>query len=394
MKIAVLQYRLLHYRVELFELMKARLAKAGLDLVLVHGQASDTERLRKDEGELSWARRVRNRFLRIAGKDIVWQPLPPEARRAALVVTMQENRILSNYRLQLGRLVGGPRVAYWGHGKNFQSTAPGGLRERWKTFLLNKVDWWFAYTDLTVAHLEAQGYPSGRITNLENAIDVSGFQRELDSVSEGEIHAISEQFGLKSQSRVGLFCGSLYAEKKIGLLLESADLIRESVPDFHLVVIGDGPSAAEVQAAAESRPWIHCMGVRKGHDKAVLFRLAHVQLNPGLVGLHVLDAFAAGLPMVTTAAALHSPEIAYLRNGINGIITDNDDASSYARPLIDLLSDEGMRGKMAEQCRTDAQRYTVENMARNFCDGIIRCLDSYGLRPGVEPDSAKKALRE
>ena len=101
--VAVLQYRLLHYRLELFELMRRRLDGVGVDLVLVHGQASDTEKLRRDEGELPWATRVQNRFWRVGGRDIVWQPLPSAARSAALLVTMQENRILSNYLHQIRR---------------------------------------------------------------------------------------------------------------------------------------------------------------------------------------------------------------------------------------------------------------------------------------------------
>ena len=49
-------------------------------------------------------------------------------------------------------------MAYWGHGANFQSDAPVGVRERWKQMLLTKVDWWFAYTQMTVDILTKAGY--------------------------------------------------------------------------------------------------------------------------------------------------------------------------------------------------------------------------------------------
>jgi L-malate glycosyltransferase len=38
-------------------------------------------------------------------------------------------------------------------------------------------------------------------------------------------------------------------------------------------------------------------------------------LMPGLVGLAVLDAFADGIPRVTTVIEYHSPEIEYLVPG-------------------------------------------------------------------------------
>lgn len=390
LRVVILQHRLLHYRLELFSLLRGYLAERGIELVLVHGQASESERSRDDEGELPWATRVVNKFWRILGKDLIWQPFPPCAREAVLCVMMQENRILSNYPLQLRRLLGGPRLGYWGHGKNFQSKASHGLRERWKQLLLTKVDWWFAYTDLTVKHLLGHGFPIKQITNLQNAIDVSGFQRELAAVSADEVARLRDQLQFGAEARVGVFCGSLYAEKKIGLLLASADAIRAAVPTFELVVIGDGPSACEVRAAAETRPWIHVMGVRRGAAKASLFRLAHIQLNPGAVGLHVLDAFSAGLPMITTSNAMHGPEIAYLHDGVNGIITVSDDVTAYASPVISLLMNEEKRSAMAAQCLADASRYTVENMAKTFCEGIVECLGHFGLAETLTTKAADR----
>ena len=49
-KVAIVQYRLLHYRLRLFELLRARLSSAGIELQLIYGQATRTERSRNDEG--------------------------------------------------------------------------------------------------------------------------------------------------------------------------------------------------------------------------------------------------------------------------------------------------------------------------------------------------------
>jgi len=38
-------------------------------------------------------------------------------------------------------------------------------------------------------------------------------------------------------------------------------------------------------------------------------------LNPGSVGLQIVDAFCSGMAMVTTSSAKLSPEVAYFRNG-------------------------------------------------------------------------------
>ncbi len=373
-KVAILQYRLLHYRLELFAILKEVLAKNGVELVLVYGQASEQEKKRKDEGVLNWAVRVTNKFYNYKGRDIVWQPLPREAEGADLIVFMQESRILSNYPLLFKFRSTRSKVAYWGHGKNYQSTAPDGFREWWKKKLINSVDWWFAYTEMTVDHIKKSGVRGEVITNLNNAIDVSGFQREIDGVSDSDVCDWKFRLGIPDDGRVAVFCGSLYAEKKLALLVDSIDLVKEKVPSFHLVVIGDGPQAGLIKDVAKTRPWVHYLGVRTGFEKAVVFKMADLQLNPGLVGLHVLDAFAAGLPMITTSTALHSPEIAYLENGINGVVVEGDAPASYASAVSELLTDNRKMLALSERSRSDALKYTVENMALNFANGIMDCL--------------------
>lgn len=372
-KVAVLQHRLLHYRTGFFEALRAACAERSIDLCLVHGQASRRELVKRDEGSLPWAHKVRNRFWEVGARDLVWQPLPAAAKEADLIVVMQESRILSNYPLLLSRLWSGRRVAYWGHGKNFQSDAPAGLRERWKSFLLTRVDWWFAYTSETVDILRNAGYPAERMTQLDNAIDNDGFLRDLASISDIDLNRLRQDLGIPMGARVGLFCGSLYPDKRLGFMIEAADRIKTEIPEFHFVVVGDGPSAGEIKAACESRPWVHWLGVRKGRDKAECFRLADVVLNPGLVGLHVLDSHCAGIPMVTTRDARHSPEIAYLQHAVNGLIVSGG-VAEYASAVVNLLSDEAMYQRLCQEAGLSAQRYTLQNMVQQFASGVEACL--------------------
>lgn len=368
-KVVILQHRLLHYRTKLFEQLRAACLAKGIQLELVHGQASPRELVKKDEGSLQWAFKVRNRFLELASRDIVWQPVPKVLADADLVVVMQESRILSNYPLLLSRLWSRRKVGYWGHGKNFQSDAPTGLREQWKNFLINRVDWWFAYTEMTVDILQKSGYPAAQITCLDNAIDSSSFKADLASWSANDVIAAKQQLGIDADATVGVFCGSLYLDKKLDLLVASADLIRQRMPGFAVVVIGDGPSMPQMREAAATRPWLHLLGVRKGREKALYYRMADVILNPGAVGLHVVDAFCSGAVMVTTVTARHGPEAAYLKNGENGMLCD-DTADAYSHAVISVLHDPLRLQRMQANALADSERYTLDNMVTRFVSGI------------------------
>lgn len=368
-KVVILQHRLLHYRTKLFDMLRNSCAERGIELHLVYGQASRRESVKNDEGSLPWAHKVKNSFWEVGERDIVWQPFPTVLKDADLVVVMQESRILSNYPLLLSRLWSSRKVAYWGHGKNFQSDAPSGLREQWKNFMIGRVDWWFAYTQMTVDILKQAGFPQERITRLDNAIDTNGFKSELASWSEADINEEKLRLGISLTAPIGLFCGSLYFDKRLELLIESSDIIRQQVPDFTLIMIGDGPSMTQMREAAESRPWMHLMGVRKGREKALYFRMGDVMLNPGLVGLHIVDAFCSGMVMITTKTARHSPEVAYLRDGENGVYA-GDTPEAYSSGVLDVIQDVDLLQKMQQACLADSERYTIENMVKHFADGI------------------------
>ena len=372
-KVVVLQHRLLHYRVGFFQKLRATCAERGIEFCLVHGQPTAPEMKKRDTGFLDWADVVTNRYVNVRGRDVLWQPFPGRHRDAELVVMMQENRLLSNYPWLFSRNGTAARIGYWGHGRNLQSDTPASLREKWKKLLVGRVDWWFAYTQMTREILLGDGYPDERITVLDNAIDNEAFQADLASVTTSELAKLRARVGAGGTAPIGLFCGSLYPEKRIDFMIEAADRIRAAIPEFHLVVIGDGPSAVEVKTAMGSRPWLHWVGVLKGREKAAWFKLGSVALNPGLVGLHILDAFCAGVPLVTATDARHSPEIVYLENGVNGLIVGGD-AVRYAQAVVGLLEDRQAYARLRDGAFASARCYTLDNMVENFADGISRCL--------------------
>lgn len=372
-KVVILQHRLLHYRLRLFEHLRQQCASLGIDLHLVHGQPTRRELAKKDVGSIPWADVVTNKVCEVGERDLLWQPSPAYLRDADLVVVMQESRLLSNYPLLFSRLWSKRKLAYWGHGANFQSDAPAGLRERWKQFLLTKVDWWFAYTQMTVDIVTKAGYPPGQITCLNNAIDTGAFKRDLAAVSDADLAAARQELGIAPGATVGIFCGSLYPDKKLGFLVEACDRIHSKSPEFHCIVLGDGPSMPTLREAAASRSWLHLLGVTKGAQKALYFRMGAFMLNPGLVGLHIVDAFCAGLVMVTTSGARHSPEVCYLRHGVNGIMT-GDSVEEYAQAILALVAEPASLQHYRAAALADADVYTLDNMVAQFVDGIVKCL--------------------
>lgn len=370
--VVVTQLRLTHYRVEFFEALRRELNASGVRLIFVHGQPDPSEIGKRDEGAVEWAIRVENRYWRIGKKYLAWQRFPSELRNADLIVITQENRILSNYLHLLRRYIGGSKVAFWGHGANLQSQNRNGLKERFKRWTTNHVDWWFAYTGLSVDLVAGSGFPRDRITNLENAVDTAAMQTDMAAIGQDELSALRDRLGW-GDGRIGIFLGSLYTGKRLDFLLQAADRLHAVDPLFRLLIVGDGPLREFVQDYCVERPWCVCVGAKTGRDKALHLALADVLLNPGGVGLVILDAFAAGLPMVTTNSRGHGPEIAYLRQDENGLMTENT-LAAFVAGVRRVLDDAAYRTRLEAGCRKAAGHYTTENMVKNFRDGVLKAL--------------------
>jgi L-malate glycosyltransferase len=372
-RVTILLRRLIQYRVPLLNRLRKECAAHGIELRVVYGQASESDAKRKDSASLPWADEVHSRWFKVGNTELLWQPCPPEASDCDLLIMTQEIKILSNYPFLLGRLLGGRKVAFWGHGHSLQSKNPSGLRERWKMFLMTRVDWWFAYTGHTRDILLQHGFPDEQITCLYNAIDNEEFSRDLNAVPDSLLASLRSGIDLAVDAPLGLYCGSLYEDKRIELMVAAAERIHAAIPSFRLVVVGDGPARPELEARIAAHDWARWVGVLSGVEKAAWFRLAKAIVSPGAVGLHVLDAFASGVPLFTTTNALHGPEIEYLENGKNGFVLP-DNVDDYSAAIIALLNDPARYRTICEAGRVAAGRYTIANMTDNFVNGIRKCL--------------------
>lgn len=359
-----------HYRGPFNERLRELLASHDVDYTVIYSDLGNKQRFKNDTVEIAWGRKVP--MTRLLGLE--YQHALRATLGCDLVIVQQENKLLLNYLLQTLSMIGVKRVAFFGHGRNFQSRDPSGRGERLKRFLATKVDWWFGYTDETRRHVESLGFPPERITVFNNAVDTSEVRATIAAVTPERLAARRAELGI-ADAPVVVFVGSLYPNRRLPFLVDAADRIRGRVPDLTLIVVGGGEQLPLMQELASSRPWIKVMGPRFGADKVELMLLGQLFLMPGLVGLAVVDAGAAALPTVTTAFPYHSPEIAYIEHGANGIVvTDWENPQAYADAVANLLEDPTRLAAMRVAAERMATELTIEAMADRFAEGVLKSL--------------------
>lgn len=360
------------YRKPFFDGLHERLLSHGVKLEVVYSDANSTEAKRGDNIELpdSYGRKVTARWL--MNERLIYQPIWPVIKGADLIIIDQANKFLMNYPLILASKLGLVKIAYWGHGKNRQQTSKA-WSEWIKGRLLTSVDWWFAYTSGVAAYIKGQGFPAAQVTAVQNSIDVSAFRKAVEAVEVEETAAFRSANGIAPGDQVGLYCGGLHPDKQLPFMIAAAERIHAALPSFKLLVVGAGGEQHVVQSASQSHSWLRYVGPKFGHEKALCFSASEVFVCPGLVGLAVLDSFAAGLPMLTSDIPIHSPEIDYVETGFNGMVSAHD-VQSYADMVIALLRDSERLSAMQANAKTSSQKYGVAQMVNNFSEGVLQCL--------------------
>ena len=372
--VSIVAKSLPHYRIPFFDALRVRLAAENCRLRLLYGQPSGLEALRHDTGHVSWGEPIQNRILRLGGRELLWQGCLRSVWSSDLVVVEQASKLLLNYVLIAAQPGGGPRVALWGHGQNFQHTSASRVGEWIKRRVSRHPHWWFAYTEGSATMVRALGFPPERISVVQNAIDTVSLQEVRGGITAAELSALRSSLGIRGR-HVAMFIGGLYPGKRLDYLIAAAKAARALVPDFELLILGAGSADAVVRRAAGEASWIHYVGPHFNQAKVPFFALASVLLLPAIAGLTVLDSFALEVPILSVAGEEHPPEFEYLQNGVNAIIVPaGSSADAYGRRIADVIGDEELLARLRLGCRSSARVYTLGTMVDRFSEGVLRAL--------------------
>jgi glycosyltransferase involved in cell wall biosynthesis len=149
--------------------------------------------------------------------------------------------------------------------------------------------------------------------------------------------------------------------KRIERLLDAVPLVLADLPGTRFEVIGGGEDAdyeAELRARGGD---VAFAGHRDDPWSTGVDVLVHTaELEP--FGLVVAEALARGVPVV---APTQGGPAEIVRDGVDGLLVDPDDAPALAAAIVRLLRDGDLRRRMGEAGRARVrERFSEERMAR------------------------------
>ena len=158
-----------------------------------------------------------------------------------------------------------------------------------------------------------------------------------------------------------LYVGRLASEKRVDFLLEAFRRASTMVPRgvMHLILAGAGPCEPELKAAAP--PEVTFLGFLDRNTRlpdlyANCDAFVFASLTETL-GLVLLEAMASGLPVIAAPAGGVQD---HLRDGVNGLTYDPDDASAMARAMVMLAGEYELTRRLSRAARRTAESLSWE----------------------------------
>ena len=285
-----------------------------------------------------------------------WRPLVSRLRDGVDVV--HAHMFGSNvWGTVLGRLTGVPVVVAHEHTWSFQGRP---LRRFLDRELVGR------WADVFVAvsgedrrkMIEVEGVDPRKIRLIPNGIP---------SPPNGSVADVRAELGIEPGAPVlGVVC-ELRAQKALEVLFEAAALLLPEFPALKVLVAGDGPERAPLEAAASqlgAADAVLFLGIRRDVP-ALLAAVDVAVLSSDYEGspLSVLEYMAAGKPVVSTRVG-GVPEL--VEDGVQGLLVEPRDPAALAKAVAELLRDPERAERLGAQGRERQLReYSLDAMVRH-----------------------------
>jgi glycosyltransferase involved in cell wall biosynthesis len=306
-------------------------AKEGLDLIPL---APTTEM------DLSAAWRL-SRVIKRLKPDIIHAHDPHGVAMAGLALSMSTQ-------LSKPPLVASRRVDFH---------LRGGRMSRWK---YRQVDFFICASEAIRRMLVADGVPDVRTTTVHEGIDIE----RVDAAPPAKLH---EELWLPHQAPIVGNVAALAPHKGQRHFIDAAALALRQVPDARFIIAGEGELRDSLTRHIKEHhleKHVMLMGYRPDvlslHKAFDVFVMSSI--TEGL-GTSLLDAMAAGKPIVATATG-GIPEVVV--DGVTGLLVPPRDHAAMAAAIARLLNDRSLRERMGAAGRARVcEHFSSDRMLRD-----------------------------
>jgi glycosyltransferase involved in cell wall biosynthesis len=223
--------------------------------------------------------------------------------------------------------------------------------------------------------LAAAGFHN--LTIVGRGVDAERFSPSLRS------RALRERWDAGDDAPVFLAVGRVAAEKNVELALRAFEAARRGRPQARMVVVGDGPARARLEAA---HPEARFVGVQRGADLAEHYASADVFLFPSLsdtFGNVIMEALASALPVVSFDCAAAAEHVGDRLSG--RLVVPGDEAAFIAAVRELALAAPQTLAPMRAAAVAAARRASWDEVLARFEARLLDTIDAFEATPSRVP---------
>lgn len=265
----------------------------------------------------------------------------------------------------------GTKVLYTAHGFHFCDGAP--LKNWLLYYPIEK--FLSSYTDCLITINEEDYERAKQMKKTDcGAKKIHGIGVNTDrfrTVSREESERLREKHGFGAGEFILVYPAELNGNKNQGLLIETAALLKNRIPELKLVFAGEGAMEEPYRKKAESlgvsdmvRFYGFCRDIHE------LIQLADLSVASSIregLGMNLLEGMAAEKPAVAADNRGHREII---EDGVNGFLVPAGDSAAFADRIEKLYRSPGLRKAMGQEGRRTAECFsetrTVKEMAHIY----------------------------
>lgn len=197
------------------------------------------------------------------------------------------------------------------------------------------------------------GVPVAKVELIYNGVDVTHFRPNPYAGQR-----LRAESGLPAETPLLLFVGRLTREKGAHVALTVLRRLRAEGRDAHLWIVGHGPEADRLQAAAaDLGSAVHFWGAQPAERLPAFYNAAHLTLMPThydeAFSLVVLEALACGAVLLASNRGGNHEAV---EDGVSGRLLPPADPSVWSQVATALLDDPAQRRALGAAARRRAER--------------------------------------
>lgn len=211
--------------------------------------------------------------------------------------------------------------------------------------------------------IDKKRIPADKIIVIPNGIPLQRFY-DADK-SDGE--RMRRNFSFVPEDKFVGIIGMLHENKGHRIFIDAAALLKDEFPQLKYLIVGTGELRTELeQQIKEHRLVKSVLFLGQQEDMPSIFQMLDIFVMSSYsesAGLALLEAMAAGKPIITTDCGGPSEVIT---DGRSGFVVPVRNAEAIAEKIRYLMTHPDASAMLAAQARADSQQYDIKKTARQI----------------------------